>query len=66
MGKFLRGINASPLTAGTVDVPPLASLAGLPNEVLVCGEGQRGAREVGLARHEHLVDAAGAAAAVRG
>ena len=42
-------------------------LAGLPDEILVCPDGQGRAREVGLPRHEHVFDAAGAAAApVRG
>ena len=40
--------------------------AGLPDEILVCPDGQGRAREVGLARHEHVFDAAGAATAVRG
>src|SRR5216684_1757116 len=40
-------------------------LAGLPDKVLVCTDGQGRAREVGLARHEHVFDATGTAAAVR-
>ena len=40
--------------------------AGLPDEILVCPDGQGRAREVGLARHEHVFDTAGAAATVRG
>jgi len=35
--------------------------AGLPDEVLVCTDEQGRAREVGLARHEHVFDTAGAA-----
>jgi hypothetical protein len=41
-------------------------VSGLPDEVLVCTDGQGRASEVGLARYEHVFDAAGAAAAVRG
>jgi hypothetical protein len=42
-------------------------LAGLTDEILICPDGQGRAREVGLPRHEHVFDAAGAAAApVRG
>jgi len=42
-------------------------LARLPDEILVCPDGQGRAREVGLPRHEHVFDVAGAAAApVRG
>ena len=44
-----------------------AAWAGLPDEILVCPNMQGRAREVSLPRHEHVFDAAGAAAApVRG
>jgi hypothetical protein len=45
----------------------VAWLAGLPDEILVCPDGQTRAREVGLPGHEHIFDAARAAVAtVRG